>query len=205
MTTIPSQFPPFDIPADKVLARLGYAQGKTQMDPALQDLLVRELAEAKQLIQARQVQSSSTIRRETPNRILLDPGCVIISKNIRLLLDGCDIAFGLAVTIGPFLEEKRNVYLQAGDVTRALLLDAAGSVAAEYLAAATHKQIAAEAAQGGWEATKRFSPGYGDWKLDGQPSFLEWLGANAIDIRLTEQFQMLPEKSVSAVVGLRKK
>lgn len=205
MVNVPPQFPPFDIPADKVMARLGYVQGKTKMDPALQDLLAQELTEAKQLIQARQVQSSSDIRREAPDRVLLDPDCVIVSKDIMLLLDGCDVAYGLAVTIGPFLEEKRNAYLKAGDVTRALILDAAGSVAAEYLAANVHQQITVEAAQGGWETTKRFSPGYGDWKLDGQFAFLAWLGANAIGIRLTERFQMLPEKSVSAVVGLRPK
>ncbi len=205
MTIVPVQFPPFDIPADKVMARLGYAQGKTQMDPAMKDTFVRVLAEAKQLVQGRQVQASSTIRRQPPDQIQLDPGLVIASRDITHLLDGCDVANGFAVTIGPFLEAKRNACVQAGDITRALILDASGSVAAEYLAALSHQQIAAEAALGGYEVTKRFSPGYGDWSLSAQPAFLAWLGANAIGIRLTPSFQMLPEKSVSAIVGLRPK
>lgn len=205
MDTIPSQFAPFDIPADKVLARLGYSREKTRIDDATQEILARGLVEAKQLIQGRQVRSSANINREAPNQVLLDPGLVIASKDILLLLEGCGAAHGFAVTIGPFLETKRNEYLQAGEVTRALVLDAAGSVAAEFLAAETHKQIAEEAAPGGLKTTKRFSPGYGDWGLDGQPAFLEWLGADAIGIRLTKQFQMLPEKSVSAIVGLKQK
>jgi cobalamin-dependent methionine synthase I len=82
-------------------------------------------------------------------------------------------------------------------------LDAIGSEGAELLADITNKQLCAEAKNNGGTCTMRFSPGYGDWAVTGQKDFLNWLGVARIGIRLTEHSQMLPEKSVSAIIGVR--
>lgn len=52
--------------------------------------------------------------------------------------------------------------------------------------------------------TPRFSPGYGDVPLSLQPDLLLLLGAEKLGVYLTETFFMIPEKSVSAFLGITK-
>ena len=200
----PSQFPKIEIPLDKVLARLGYARGKTRVDAATQEAIDREIQAAARLIASKQVIASSPVKAAAPDRISLEPDLVIKSVKIYELLKDCSEAYGFAVTIGPHLEEKRNAYLQEKETNRALILDAVGSVMAEELAAITHRQIKDLAKAKGMDTTMRFSPGYGDWALSEQKDFLRWLGAGTIGIKLTPSYQMLPEKSVSAIIGITK-
>lgn len=191
------------ISRDKVLARLGYAKGKTVADAKTGSIITEELDAARKLIVPKHVTAFSGIVFPDASSVLLEPGFCIQSADIRKLLDGCSKACGFAVTIGRFLEDKRNNYIKENQATRALVLDAIGSVAVEELAESINKDIAGEAAKDGLKATRRFSPGYGDWKLEGQKDFLQWLGAAAAGIKLSETFQMIPEKSVSAILGIK--
>jgi|AGTN01.2.fsa_nt_gi Methionine synthase I, cobalamin-binding domain len=198
MARHPQQFPRIDIPYARVLARLGYAQGKTQLDKATETLIREAVETAGKLVSAKQVVAASAVTLSGEDTVLLEPGLAVHSRKIYELLKDSVRVFGFAVTIGGALEEKRDALLTEKETARALALDAAGSVAAETLAELTQKQIAAE----NGKTTLRFSPGYGDWGLPGQTDFLRWLGAGQIGIRLTENFQMIPEKSVSAILGI---
>ena len=97
------------------------------------------------------------------------------------------------------------MFIAQKETNRGLILDAVGSVIAEELADLTQQEIRQSAQTRGEDATMRFSPGYGDWILAGQPAFLAWLGAESIGIKLTPSYQMIPEKSVSAIFGIYKK
>jgi cobalamin-dependent methionine synthase I len=119
------------------------------------------------------------------------------------LFQDCVKAYGIAVTIGPFLEQKRGVYISENEPARAVILDAIGSVAAEQLAEMAQTRIREEAEKAGLTTTRRFSPGYGDWPIESQKEFLKWLGAENIGINLNANFQMIPEKSVSAILGVK--
>jgi hypothetical protein len=202
MNRQPSAFTRVEIPVPKVLARLGYARGITLLDERTRTLLDDEIALAGRLIQPRVATAESPVRFSAGAVVALEPALAIASTSIAELLAGCAVAAGFAVTIGSALEEKRDEYLAARETTRAAVLDAIGSVVADELAAAAHHAIAGASAQKGLAPTRRFSPGYGDWQLAGQRDFLAWLAADRIGIRLTDHYQMLPEKSVSALLGL---
>lgn len=201
---MPQQFNSIDIPKQKVLARLGYLNNKTRLDSNTDALIDTEILVAKKLIVAKQVISTSKIAFQGSNSLLLEPGFTISSNDIFKLVKDCVSAYGFAVTIGPNLESKRDEYSNSKENSRALILDAIGSVAAEELAEITNKEISATAQKDGLKTTRRFSPGYGDWQLQNQKEFLKWLGADKIGIKLTENYQMLPEKSVSAILGVYK-
>lgn len=186
-----------------VLARLGYAPGTTALDERTAALIAEEIAGARTLIVPREAVAHAPVVRPAPGTVSLAPGLVIVSGHIDRLLAPCTEAYGLAVTIGPHLEMKRDRYLAGGETTRGLILDAIGSVAAEALAEEAHARIRAAAEERGLTATPRFSPGYGDWPVSAQADFLRWLAADGIGIRLTAQSQMIPEKSVSAILGIR--
>ncbi len=55
----------------------------------------------------------------------------------------------------------------------------------------------------GWKgATKRFSPGYGDFSLEAQREIFRILKPERIGLSLTESLMMTPTKSVTAVFGI---
>ena len=57
----------------------------------------------------------------------------------------------------------------------------------------------------GKDAAMRFSPGYGDFDLQYQPHILNFLDAHKkIGISLTDSLMMVPTKSVTAIVGIRR-
>jgi hypothetical protein len=107
----------------------------------------------------------------------------------------------LAVTIGDELEHAVSNYFAAGDYTRGLLLDAAGTAAVETAADAVDALIAAQAARRGFTALPRFSPGYGDWPLTDQPAIVS-LAGGGIDLTVTASAMLVPRKSITAVIGL---
>ncbi|MBN1621125.1 MAG: hypothetical protein JW871_00860 [Endomicrobiales bacterium] len=198
------QFANIEIPLNKILVRLGYASGKTKIDSKTEDIINEEIGISRKLILPQQVIASSEIVLQNQYKISLEPGLIIQSHKLHDLLNKCSVAYGLAVTIGPHLEQKRDEYSKQKDVTKALILDAVGSVAVEELAEITNKQISDTENKKGLKTTMRFSPGYGDWDIKGQKDFLKWLGADTIGIKLTKNYQMLPEKSVSAILGVLK-
>jgi len=192
------------IPYNKVLSRLGFANGKTVIDPKTTAALEQEISVANKIIVPKQAIAFSAIKIISDDTISLEPNFEIKSKDIAKLLVNCHMAYGFAVTIGAALEEKRNEYINEKETSHALILDAIGSVAAEELAEITNQQIKAEVVLSGNLTTMRFSPGYGNWPLNAQKDFLNWIGAHSIGIKLTPSFQMLPEKSVSAIFGIYK-
>jgi hypothetical protein len=191
------------IDEQKVLARLGYAKGKTVVDDKTRRMIEAETQTALRLINPKHVIAYSSIKVAGAKSLLLEPGFKIESGDIVKLLQNCVKAYGIAVTIGPFLEEKRGTYITGNEPARAVVLDAIGSVAAEELAGMAQAQIRSEAEREGLVVTRRFSPGYGDWPLESQKDFLQWLGAGNIGIKLNTNFQMIPEKSVSAIMGVK--
>ena len=119
----PTQFSKLQIPLNKVLVRLGYATGKTNIDSNINDILKEEIETAGKLLAPRQVQSFSKIALAGGNKIHLEPFFAIESTDIFKLMNNCEEAAGFAVTIGPALEAKRDQYLKDKETTRALVLD----------------------------------------------------------------------------------
>ncbi|TFG90848.1 MAG: hypothetical protein E4G71_04690, partial [Candidatus Atribacteria bacterium] len=49
-----------------------------------------------------------------------------------------------------------------------------------------------------------FLPGYGDWEVSQQDTIFRSIPADNIDVRLTKSYMMLPQKSLSWVIGVGK-
>jgi hypothetical protein len=105
-------------------------------------------------------------------------------------------------TIGPLLEERVSEYSSAGELTRGLILDAAGSVLAEAVCDYANEKICADAGGRSLYTTCRVSPGYGRWKIEEQKVIFDLLPADSIGVILTKSFMMIPRKSVSFAVRL---
>lgn len=117
------------------------------------------------------------------------------------------LALGL-VTVGPALEARVTALQAGGALTRALILDACGSAAAEEAADLLSAHLLGELGMvldpGAPAGTPgcRLSPGYRGWGLGNQPALLAMLGADRIGVSLSPGLMMQPRKSISFAMWL---
>lgn len=115
------------------------------------------------------------------------------------MLAQCKQAAILVCTLGQDFD-RRMRQLQSRDMARAVMLDALGSVYVEAACDEAEKTIVSRFP--GMHLTDRFSPGYGDLPLDVQPRLMALAGASRIGVTLTESLLMVPQKSVTAIIGI---
>jgi len=124
------------------------------------------------------------------------------SRIIAKLLGRCTRVAIFLVTIGKYLEDTSFQLARDGLVLQATVLDAIGSVAVEKVAGFAQDRIKEIAKAQGHVTTRRFSPGYCDWKIGQQQMLFSALTGNTIGIRLTGECLMIPQKSISGIIGI---
>lgn len=133
------------------------------------------------------------------NAVLI-AGIPLEGQDIRRHLQGCDAAAVMAATLSLSAEVTLR-RLAAEDMALALAADAAAAALVEQLCDRTEQQIRQRVTYD--YMTARFSPGYGDLPLQTQPVLLRLIDASRIlGITVTPQNILLPQKSVTAIIGL---
>ncbi len=121
-------------------------------------------------------------------------------KSLAKNLSGCDRAIVFAATTGMEAELQRK-RAAVTSPAQALVLDAIGTAAVECFCDALCDRWREEYA--GSFLRPRFSPGYGDLPLSLQRPLLSCLDSSRkAGITLTDTLLMIPQKSVSAIVGI---
>ncbi len=152
----------------------------------MEPLMAQALATASRLVAARGAFVHAA--PEKAGQLLLPPR------------EASHLVLGL-VTIGAALEQAVTSLTREGMMTAALMLDAAGSAAAERAADQLGAVIVGQERAPGPVAC-RLSPGYGDWPISAQPSLLASLPATSLGVSLTPGHMMLPRKSISFAMWL---
>jgi len=167
--------------AEDVLHFLGYPEGRRP--PArLEPLLDETLREAKTLAAARG--AFRTIPVSSAAEVGLPAE------------DAGGLVLGL-VTAGSGIEQRVTELLGRGEAARALLLDAAGSAAAEEAAHRLSVRVVGGRTGAGTDVGCRVSPGYGRWPLSAQEALFARLPHDALGVSLNPSMMMLPRKSIS--------
>ena len=182
---------------NSVLVRMGANKYRTKIDTRVETSILEMISLSKKLLQPKYAISFAT-KKIKDNEIFLDNLC-INSKDIFKLLENSNLVCGFIATIGFSIDTKISFFLERKDIMSAFILDSIGSVAIEELVENICKDINLEYGT----TTMRFSPGYGDWGIQNQKQFLQWLGASKLGIALSPTFQMIPRKSVSALLGIQ--
>lgn len=121
-------------------------------------------------------------------------------KSLAKHLAGCEGAILFAATTGLEAERRRKRALVLSPAY-GLVLDALGTAAIEAFCDVLCARWAAEYPETAFRP--RFSPGYGDLPLKAQRPLLDFLAARQnAGISLTDALLMVPQKSVSAIVGM---
>lgn len=187
-----------EISRDEMLRYLGY-QGQT-LSPRLKADVAWAQDEVLRLSEPLYVYKQT--EREA---LLADPATarLLSGEDIRNHLGDCPEVIFLAATLGHELDFAIR-RLQQTDISRALLLDSAGSVAIEEWVNYLEDALREAQQQQGKMLSTRFSPGYGDYPLDIQGDLIRYLdGGRKIGLALTGDQLMQPLKSITCVLGLR--
>jgi len=133
---------------------------------------------------------------------LIDDSIIFKSQVVAQLLEHCSQVAILLVTIGKYLEETTSKLARDRLMLQATVLDAIGSDAVEKVADAVQDRIKEIAGTMGLVISRRFSPGYCDWNIGQQRMIFHALTGNTIGVRLTGECLMIPQKSISGIVGI---
>jgi len=190
-----------DIDSQQVLHSIGY---DTDCEPPARvaSLVNEYLENANHLVD---VSYSYTIRDVEWVRgsiAFIEDSIIFKSQVIARLLEQCERVAVFVLTIGNHLEEMVCQLAKDKLVLQASVLDAIGSVATEKVADFVQDRIREVAGARGFYTSRRFSPGYCDWEI-GQQRMLFWaLSGNTVGIRLTGRCLMIPQKSISGIIGI---
>jgi len=186
-----------------VYRRLGYTEGKKPR-PAIASALSEVLHEALGMLQPTFWCKAVDIERIRRPRVTLSGGVrIALSSDVLCrALGPCQQAVCFVCSIGPKLEDKVAVLMGRGETLQASILDAVGSEATERVADYVEVVVKGEAEAVGAGITLRYSPGYCDWDVAQQRKLFKVFEPDNIGVRLTEECLMLPQKSVSGIVGV---
>lgn len=192
---------PVQVPDDRIYMRLGRCRHFAGISPAQKEHFTGIIAEAKLKCRNAAAWDIVPILENRNPEVTIEGGDVFASPGLSELLAGDDRVLLFAVTAGTEIcEAVRNA-----PAAEAAIYDAVGSETADAAAAWVQDYVRQELRPRGLVvAERRFSPGYGGLALSVQEIFFRRLRLSELGMSLTPSFFMIPEKSVTALAGVRR-
>lgn len=185
----------------EIVRYLGY--GRNKPDSEMMDLIRVCYSELEKVATLKHVYKRMKVKITADNRILA-AGLEMHSSSLAKNLKCCEEIILFAATLGSGTDMLMNKYSRIA-ISKAAIIQACGTAMIEDYCNACQRSIEEELMQEGLYVRPRFSPGYGDLSLRHQQSVLNILNARkTIGIYLSESDVMIPEKSVTAIMGISK-
>jgi len=193
-----------DLPRKSIYRRLGYRRDATQISPRQTTEIENCMEEARSLISLKGTVLRLSIAEISPARVVLEGGVAFESRHLARFFDRCRDAALLGATAGSAIMEAIADDAAGRNVTRAVVLDATASemtdAALDWILASLRPSLRRENKM---FLPRRYSAGYGDFALENQRTIYRLLQLNRFGVILTESCLLVPEKSVTALTGIR--
>jgi cobalamin-dependent methionine synthase-like protein len=194
---------PLPVPERKIYSRLGHNRYLTEMSDGQRKKVEAAIAQGISLCQLRGVWARFEISRWSTERVEFGDGNVFESCKLAALLKESKSLVLFAVTAGADIVAAASDLAGQGDGVGALVYDAAGSEMVDAAAEWVQQYLNQQFKRAKEILTKRrFSPGYGDLDLKNQAILFKLLDIEKLGVKLTEDFLMTPEKTVTAIAGI---
>ena len=194
-----------EMPIEHIYSRLGYARGKTKITKAQEEALSRSILEAQEFLELQGSAARLMVIAKDAEKVTLENNIVFKSISLAQLLKDCDEVFFLGATAGMKIHEFIRDNSTEGDMTRAVVFDAVASECVDKALDWMMEYFYSELRRENKAFTRfRFSAGYGDFALDNQHIFYDTLQLARFGVRLTATSMFVPEKTVTALVGVKK-
>ncbi|RLC96418.1 MAG: hypothetical protein DRI40_03225 [Chloroflexi bacterium] len=194
---------PLDISLDRrqVLKSLGY-RSDSEPSPRIASLVDEYIENARQLLEPRHAYAITNVEWVHDSVAIVGGSTIFQSRVIARLLERCSMVAVFLVTIGNRLEETACRLAEDGLILQSYVLDAIGSEAVEEVAQYVEDMTRETARADGLVIGKRVSPGYCDWDISQQNEIFKMLDATSLGVQLTDQCLMVPQKSISGIIGI---
>ena len=194
-----------DMPVDAVYRRLGYRRARTMLGTGQRREMEAVLKDAAGIIELKGSALILPANIGPEGEIALETGDVLKSMGLARMLSASYKVLLMGATAGHRIMDEIRSCSGEGNLARAVVLDAAASEmtdsALDCISACIGQQVRRE----GLEVTpRRFSAGYGDFDLENQKVMYKRLRLGEIGVNITDSCILLPEKSVTAIAGIRK-
>ncbi|MBI9101930.1 MAG: hypothetical protein JEY99_05905 [Spirochaetales bacterium] len=190
------------LPEEEIRRRLGYNQKHNIAGVEELSDLRRLMDEAAGFIEVR----GSLIRQKiwvAGEKIFFPDGSFFESRQTAKLLTGCTEALLMGATAGKGIIKEISRLTEAGEMRRVVVYDAAASEIVDagfnWMRDLVQREVLRE---GGRMIRHRFSAGYGDLALSNQKYFHKILELKQLNVKLTDDYILVPEKSVTAITGI---
>ena len=190
-----------NIESEKIFRRIGY-EGDYMPSTRIKNLVDDYIENYHSLVESTYSYTFRNIESVEGDRVYLSDSIILESKVISSLSKRCQKLAVFILTIGSHLEEMVDYLSDNGLVLQATVLDAIGSGAAEQMAGLIEDRIRNVAVMHDQRISRRFSPGYCDWNVSQQEMLFKILNDDTAGVRLTDECLMIPEKSVSGIIGI---
>lgn len=188
-----------EIKQSEVLRYLGYRGQKA--DEAVTEQIRECIRETLKVIQPRFV-SRRFLLTFLEDDTMEAGGLVLKSRNLSTNLRGCREVIYFAATLGNGVDRLMTRFGRL-NITKAAILQAVGAAVMEAYCNQCQRGFEEKLKEEHLFLRPRFSPGYGDLPLSIQGRFLDVIEATKrAGIYLSEGDIMLPEKSVTAIMGV---
>jgi len=138
------------------------------------------------------------------HKVTLSDASVIENDGVARLLAKCQLRANGGHRQPRVLAAWVNQAMAAGDGAKAVVADAVGSETVEAAMDVLQSYAGTTLRRRGWQlSSKRFSVGYGGWDLSAQALFFSWLPLTDMGLRLTPSAIIEPEKTITAIAGIR--
>ena len=192
-----------ELPLQRIYTRLGFRKTTTKLHEAEQIKIQRILADGVISCHLSGVYVRRKIEKHEAQTIVLEDGMTWESKKIAEFLSEVHEVFILGATAGQEIVALRDQHLEQGKTLNAVLLDALASEMVESAVQWLHEYLGKCLRKELKTVTKRrYSPGYGDFSLYHQRAIVSLLQFDELGVQLNEYCLLIPEKSVTAVVGI---
>lgn len=183
----------------QVLRYLGY-KGQ-YIDKNINSIIDKCVKETENTVQNKFLYEVFPLVRDKDYMYLKGTNVVLRGKDIHAQLKKSKSCALMAVTIGSGIEKSIRYYEKVS-LTKATIMDACATVAVEALCDKVEQDIRKIAENQGLYITERYSPGYGDFSIDIQKNILRVLETYRIGLTCTDNFILMPRKSVTALIGI---
>jgi len=191
-----------DISKREVKRYLGY--GRAEMTDEVEQAVDELILQMKQTIKPKACYTRLSVEFGQYPKMNLG-FAEVCSEKLWKNLEGCEEIFVFAATVGPEIDRQIRRYARVAP-SKSVILQAIGTAAIEAYCDLLEERIRDMVKMEGWSFRPRFSPGYGDFELAYQRDIFRILEPpRKAGITLTEQLLMVPEKSVTAVIGINRK
>lgn len=191
------------VPKEKIYRRLGYRSNVTKITDAQKKEIEKYIKQSLLFIHLKGITVSIPVKAKNESIIELKNGIIFKSRNLSAMLKDSKEVLLIGATAGKKVMEEIDKGYSKNNLLKSVVFDASASEmvdsALDWMMDYCNKKLCGKKKK---LTKRRFSAGYGDLFMENQKVIYEALQLKRLNVNITDNFMLIPEKSVTAIAGI---